>query len=267
MTCRLLSSTLHTFRNSWESVPWMNFKPCGMCPSYSWIKCRTVYRVLSGVIERFKRICSIPPGFISVNPSSILQNRCTVHSISSTDLFLFVFTPYLKIPNPYAMNRYLFYLHFSYQHNPFHWIPLLSRHFFSSIHQFSILLNLSIAFSDHPYCSIDLVRDLIFILQSASQLDQITRINTPSIIPQLFPFFQQSIENTMNQESSCTWFGVSDSSPILWQVESSSSIKHSVSLLQQYLTRLNDFSCDVLFLSSLWDRTFVFALQTFLNSE
>lgn len=82
---------------------------------------------------------------------------------------------------------------------------------FRSIHQFSILLNLSIAFSDHPYCSIDLVRDLIFILQSASQLDQITRINTPSIIPQLFPFFQQSIENTMNQESPCTWLDVSDS--------------------------------------------------------
>ena len=61
----------------------------------------------------------------------------------------------------------------------------------------------------------------------------------------------------------CEWFH----SPILWQVESSSSIKHSVSLLQQYLTRLNDFSCDVLFLSSLWDRTFVFALQTFLNSK
>lgn len=211
MTCRLLSSTLHTFRNSWESVPWMNFKPCRNVPIiYSWIKCRTVYRVLSGVIERFKRICSIPPGFISVNPSSILQNRCTVHSISSTDLFLFVFTPYLKIPNPYAMNRYLFYLHFSYQHNPFHWIPLLSRHFFAPIHQFSILLNLSIAFSDHPYCSIDLVRDLIFILHSASQLDQITR-TTLLLLSPIIPFFSTVYENTMNQESPCTWLDVSDS--------------------------------------------------------
>lgn len=79
---------------------------------------------------------------------------------------------------------------------------------FLSFHQFSIQLNLSISFSEHSSCSIDLIDDLIYILQSANQRDVVTNLVTPSMIPIFFPLLQRYVENSIVQESKVTWLGV-----------------------------------------------------------